>query len=87
MEKPTGFIQKIIESLQQVNALDVYSPIEKDIILHNLRAAYMTILNIPVEEGSEANRVDAIELCGERCEVSDSDEMMSRCDEDRKSVV
>ena len=66
MEKPTGFIQKIIESLQQVNALDVYSPIEKDIILHNLRAAYMTILNIPTEAQSRENRVDELLLMGER---------------------
>ena len=62
MEKPTGFIQKIIESLQQVNALDVYSPIEKDIILHNLRAAYMTFLNISVETESTESRVDEIEM-------------------------
>ena len=60
MEKPTGVIQKIIESLQQVNALDVYSPIEKDIILHNLRAAYMIFLNIPVTSESTENRVEAI---------------------------
>jgi len=59
MEKPTGIIQKIIESLQQINALDVYSPIEKDIILHNLRAAYMIFLNIPIEENGE-NRVEKL---------------------------
>jgi len=58
MEKPTGVIQKIIESLQQVNALDTYSPIEKDIILHNLRAAYMIFLNLKVEEQSAENRVE-----------------------------
>ncbi|MCL2167733.1 MAG: hypothetical protein FWH59_01245 [Lentimicrobiaceae bacterium] len=57
MEKPTGVIQKIIESLQQINTLDVYSPIEKDIILHNLRAAYMIFLNIQVQEQSNENRV------------------------------
>jgi hypothetical protein len=60
MEKPTGVIQKIIESLQQVNALDVYSPIEKDIILHNLRAAYMIFLNIPVKEESSGDSVERL---------------------------
>ncbi|MCL2435457.1 MAG: hypothetical protein FWD09_04875 [Lentimicrobiaceae bacterium] len=60
MEKPTGVIQKIIESLQQINALDVYSPIEKDIILHNLRAAYMIFLNIPVNAESEENKVERL---------------------------
>ena len=60
MEKPTGVIQKIIESLQQVNALDVYSPIEKDIILHNLRAAYMIFLNLPIAENSTENRVERL---------------------------
>ncbi|MCL1850701.1 MAG: hypothetical protein FWF70_04775 [Bacteroidetes bacterium] len=60
MEKPTGVIQKIIESLQQVNALDVYSPIEKDIILHNLRAAYMIFLNTQANEESRENRVQEI---------------------------
>jgi hypothetical protein len=60
MEKPTGVIQKIIESLQQVNTLDVYSPIEKDIILHNLRAAYMIFLNIPTKEESTENRVEEL---------------------------
>ena len=60
MEKPTGVIQKIIESLQQVNALNVYSPIEKDIILHNLRAAYMIFLNLPVEAENNEVRVDNI---------------------------
>jgi len=62
MEKPTGVIQKIIESLQQVNALDIYSPIEKDIILHNLRAAYMIFLNIPIEEHSTENRVEMLDF-------------------------
>jgi len=60
MEKPTGVIQKIIESLQQVNALDVYSPIEKDIILHNLRAAYMIFLNVKTDELSATNRVNVL---------------------------
>jgi hypothetical protein len=60
MEKPTGVIQKIIESLQQVNALDIYSPIEKDIILHNLRAAYMIFLNIPVEENNKEERLERL---------------------------
>ena len=70
MEKPTGVIQKIIESLQQINALDVYSPIEKDIILHNLRAAYMIFLNIPVNAESEEDRVERLfEVGGTRCEV------------------
>jgi len=70
MEKPTGVIQKIIESLQQINALDVYSPIEKDIILHNLRAAYMIFLNIQTEEQSTENRVEKLfEESGERNDV------------------
>jgi len=60
MEKPTGVIQKIIESLQQINTLDVYSPIEKDIILHNLRAAYMIFLNIPEDKESTENRVEKL---------------------------
>jgi hypothetical protein len=60
MEKPTGVIQKIIESLQQVNALDVYSPIEKDIILHNLRAAYMIFLNIQADRECEENRLKKV---------------------------
>jgi hypothetical protein len=60
MEKPTGVIQKIIESLQQINTLDVYSPIEKDIILHNLRAAYMIFLNIPVKEENTEERVEKL---------------------------
>ena len=60
MEKPTGVIQKIIESLQQVNALDVYSPIEKDIILHNLRAAYMIFLNVTADETIMENRVEKL---------------------------
>ncbi|MCL2289381.1 MAG: hypothetical protein FWC34_01560 [Bacteroidetes bacterium] len=78
MEKPTGVIQKIIESLQQINALDTYSPIEKDIILHNLRAAYMIFLNVPAKEESVESRVEQLfqecgmryEVRGERCEVS-----------------
>ena len=60
MEKPTGVIQKIIESLQQINALDIYSPIEKDIILHNLRAAYMIFLNVHVDKESGENRVEKL---------------------------
>jgi len=57
MEKPTGTIQKIIESLQRINTLDVYSPIEKDTILHYLRAAYMNFLNISTDENIKENRV------------------------------
>jgi len=60
MEKPTGVIQKIIESLQQVNALNTYSPIEKDIILHNLRAAYMIFLNITTDEQSADSRIEKL---------------------------
>ena len=60
MEKPTGVIQKIIESLQQVNALNTYSPIEKDIILHNLRAAYMIFLNISTDEQSADSRIEKL---------------------------
>jgi len=85
MEKPTGVIQKIIESLQQINALDVYSPIEKDIILHNLRAAYMIFLNLQVEEQSTENRVEKLfelrieneELRIENEEIEENEE----CDE------
>jgi hypothetical protein len=77
MEKPTGVIQKIIESLQQVNALDVYSPIEKDIILHNLRAAYMIFLNVSVDEQSEECRVEElgveIECSKQKTEVETED--------------
>ena len=71
MEKPTGVILKIIESLQQVNALDVYSPIEKDIILHNLRAAYMIFLNVSANEQSVENRVAVIEFEGVEEEVEE----------------
>ena len=60
MEKPTGVIQKIIESLQQINALNTYSPIEKDIILHNLRAAYMIFLNVKTEEQTTETRVEKL---------------------------
>jgi len=60
MEKPTGVIQKIIESLQQINALDVYSPIEKDIILHNLRAAYMIFINMKSDELCAENRIEKL---------------------------
>jgi len=62
MEKPTGVIQKIIESLQQINTLDVYSPIEKDIILHNLRAAYMIFLNISTKETNTESRIEQLFL-------------------------
>ena len=66
MEKPTGMLQKIIENLQQINALDSYSPIEKDIILHNLRAAYMSFLNIKADEQNAENRVEKLfEVSGE----------------------
>jgi hypothetical protein len=76
MEKPTGVIQKIIESLQQVNALDTYSPIEKDIILHNLRAAYMIFLNVRAEEQKEECSVEKL------FEKSNDDEMMRRLDDE-----
>ena len=62
MEKPTGTIQKIIESLQRINALDVYSPIEKDTILHYLRAAYMNFLNISTDENITDNRVGTLTI-------------------------
>jgi len=66
MEKPTGMLQKIIENLQQINALETYSPIEKDIILHNLRAAYMSFLNIKTDEQNVENRVEKLfEVSGE----------------------
>jgi hypothetical protein len=79
MEKPTGVIQKIIESLQQVNALDVYSPIEKDIILHNLRAAYMIFMSLPVDESSAEVRV-------ERLFVEEDESTNARMDESAKEV-
>ncbi|MDR0206406.1 MAG: hypothetical protein LBI45_04010 [Bacteroidales bacterium] len=60
MEKPTGVIQKIIENLQQVNALITYSPIEKDIILHNLRAAYMIFLNITTDKQVSDVRIEKL---------------------------
>ena len=69
MEKPTGVIQKIIESLQQINTLDAYSPIEKDIILHNLRAAYMIFLNIPVIEGNDEDRIERLFVQEEEIEI------------------
>jgi hypothetical protein len=80
MEKPTGVIQKIIESLQQVNALDIYSSIEKDIILHNLRAAYMIFLNIPVAEQNTENRVEKL-FVADKC-----DEMMRQLDDEMIDV-
>ena len=85
MEKPTGVIQKIIESLQQVNALDTYSPIEKDIILHNLRAAYMIFLNIKADEQSEESRVEKLfEESDERRELSDEEVECGEKEERRK---
>jgi hypothetical protein len=74
MEKPTGVIQKIIESLQQINALNTYSPIEKDIILHNLRAAYMIFLNLSEEEHSTENRIEKLfEVGSEQNAVCDEE--------------
>jgi len=61
MEKPAGVIQKIIESLQQINALDTYTPIEKDIILHNLRAAYMIFMNISTETEHQTRAESRVE--------------------------
>ena len=84
MEKPTGVIQKIIESLQQVNALDVYSPIEKDIILHNLRAAYMIFLNIPIEEHSTEDRVEALDF--EELRVESEELKVEKGEEDEPLV-
>jgi len=87
MEKPTGVIQKIIESLQQVNALDVYSSIEKDIILHNLRAAYMIFLNIPVKEESAENRVEKLfTTCDERKEVCGEEKEERKKEEEEINV-
>jgi len=86
MEKPTGVILKIIESLQQVNALDVYSPIEKDIILHNLRAAYMIFLNVSANEQSVENRVAVIEFEGVEEEVEEEVEEVEEVKELEEEV-
>lgn len=52
MEKPTEFIKKIIDNLTIINNIEKeYSVLEKDIILHNLRTAYIYFLSISAEDG------------------------------------
>lgn len=51
MEKPTRLIAKVIETLSVINEADVpYTPIEKEIILHYIRAAYIQLINVPVSD-------------------------------------
>lgn len=51
MEKPTTFIQKIINNLNLINNIENgYTLLEKDIILHNLREAYTYFLAISTQE-------------------------------------
>lgn len=57
MEKPTGLIKKIIENLTIINGFEgEYSQIDRDLILNNLRNAYMLYLNISTDPSkSEAS--------------------------------
>lgn len=58
MEKPTGLIDKVIDTLQLVNNIQgPYSLIEKDIILQHIRAAYLQLLNHPALEEVDRNSV------------------------------
>ncbi|PKP20515.1 MAG: hypothetical protein CVU04_03785, partial [Bacteroidetes bacterium HGW-Bacteroidetes-20] len=51
MEKPTGLIAKVIDTLHVVNSIETpYSLIEKDIVLQHIRAAYLQLLNVPTSE-------------------------------------
>ena len=51
MEKPTGLIEKVIDTLHLVNNIQgPYSLIEKDIILQHIRAAYLQLINCPAVE-------------------------------------
>lgn len=51
MEKPTGLIAKVIDTLHVVNSIETpYSVIEKDIVLQHIRAAYLQLLNIPTSD-------------------------------------
>jgi hypothetical protein len=51
MEKPTGLIAKVIDTLHVVNSIETpYSLIEKDIVLQHIRAAYLQLLNIPTSD-------------------------------------
>lgn len=55
MEKPTGLIEKVIDTLHLINGINSpYSVIEKDIVLQHIRAAYIQLLNAPASE--EVNR-------------------------------
>lgn len=54
MEKPTGLIEKVIDTLHLVNNIQgPYSLIEKDIILQHIRAAYLQLINYPAVEEVE----------------------------------
>lgn len=58
MEKPSGLIDKVIDTLQLVNNIQgPYSLIEKDIILQHIRAAYLQLLNHPALEEVDRNSV------------------------------
>lgn len=62
MEKPTEFIKSIINNLNIINNIENgYSVLEKDIILHNLREAYLHFLNISAED---SNREASFQLNG-----------------------
>ena len=51
MEKPSGLIEKVIDTLHLVNNIQgPYSLIEKDIILQHIRAAYLQLINYPAVE-------------------------------------
>ena len=51
MEKPSGLIEKVIDTLHLVNNIQgPYSLIEKDIILQHIRAAYLQLINCPAVE-------------------------------------
>ena len=51
MEKPTGLIAKVIDTLHVVNSIETpYSLIEKDIVLQHIRAAYLQLLNVPTSD-------------------------------------
>lgn len=58
MEKPSGLIEKVIDTLHLVNSIQgPYSLIEKDIILQHLRAAYLQLLNAPAVEQIERESI------------------------------
>ncbi|MBP1672680.1 MAG: hypothetical protein H6Q25_495 [Bacteroidetes bacterium] len=63
MEKPTGLIAKVIDTLQLVNEVPgPYSLIEKDIILQHIRAAYLLLLNCPAVEEVDREQLSIPEI-------------------------